>query len=108
VRNEAKGVPSAYDSPGSRIYRERIQEVDPVQSAEVVPNVDGDYSVLVTRTGGRRAVSCDLDTADGALTVSLYSRSIGLFKRRSYSCPSSRPVNRLGPNAPQLVNEGPE
>ena len=40
-----------------------------VQSAEVVPNVDGDYSVLVTRTDGRRAVSCDLDTADGALTV---------------------------------------
>ena len=37
--------------------------------AEVVPNVDGDYSVLVTRTDGRRAVSCDLDTADGALTV---------------------------------------
>jgi hypothetical protein len=40
-----------------------------VQSAEVVPNVDGDYSVLVTRTDGRRTVSCDLDTADGALTV---------------------------------------
>ena len=40
-----------------------------VQSAEVVPNMDGDYSVLVTRTDGRRAVSCDLDTADGALTV---------------------------------------
>ena len=40
-----------------------------VQSAEVVPNVDGDYSVLVTRTDGRRIVSCDLDTADGALTV---------------------------------------
>ena len=34
-----------------------------VQSAEVVPNVDGDYSVLVTRTDGRRAVSCHLDTA---------------------------------------------
>src|SRR5260370_22275811 len=40
-----------------------------VQSAEVVPNVDGDYSVLITRTDGRRAVSCDLDTADGALRV---------------------------------------
>jgi hypothetical protein len=40
-----------------------------VQSAEVVPNMDGDYSVLVTRTDGRRAVSCDLDAADGALTV---------------------------------------
>jgi hypothetical protein len=40
-----------------------------VQSAEVVPNVDGDYGVLITRTDGRRAVSCDLDTADGALTV---------------------------------------
>ena len=40
-----------------------------VQSAEVVPNVDGDYSVLVTRTDGRRTVSGDLDTADGALTV---------------------------------------
>jgi hypothetical protein len=26
-------------------------------------------SVLVTRTDSRRAVSCDLDTADGALTV---------------------------------------
>ena len=25
-----------------------------IQSAEVVPNVDGDYSVLVTRTDGRR------------------------------------------------------
>jgi hypothetical protein len=34
-----------------------------VQSAEVVPNMDGDYSVLVTRTDGRRAVSCDLDAA---------------------------------------------
>ena len=41
-----------------------------VQSAEVVPKVDGgDYSVLVTRTDGRRAVSSDLDTADRALTV---------------------------------------
>jgi hypothetical protein len=40
-----------------------------VQSAEVVPNMDGYYSVLVTRTDGRRAVSCNLDTADGALTV---------------------------------------
>jgi len=40
-----------------------------VQSAEVVPNVDGDYSVLITRTDGRRAVSCDLDTADWVLTV---------------------------------------
>jgi len=40
-----------------------------VQSAEVVPNVDGDYSVLITRTDGRRAVFCDLDTADGALRV---------------------------------------
>jgi hypothetical protein len=40
-----------------------------VQSAEVVPNVDDDYSVLVTRTDGRRTVSGDLDTADGALTV---------------------------------------
>ena len=40
-----------------------------VQSAEVVPNVDGYYSVLVTRTDGRRAVSCNLDAADGAITV---------------------------------------
>jgi len=40
-----------------------------VRSAEVVPNVDGDYSVLVTRTDGRRVVSCDLDSAEGALTV---------------------------------------
>ena len=39
-----------------------------VQSAEVVPNVDGDYSVLVTRKDGRRTVSGDLDT-DEALTV---------------------------------------
>jgi len=31
-----------------------------VQSAEVVPNVDGYYSVLITRTAGRRAVSCYL------------------------------------------------
>ena len=31
-----------------------------VQSAEVVPNVDDDYSVLVTRTDGRRTVSGDL------------------------------------------------
>jgi hypothetical protein len=31
-----------------------------VLSAEVVPNVDGDYSVLVTRTDGRRAISRDL------------------------------------------------
>ncbi len=47
-----------------------------VQSAEVVPNVDGDYSVLVTRTDGRRVVSCDLDTADGALTELLRSKKI--------------------------------
>jgi hypothetical protein len=40
-----------------------------VQSAEVVPNMHGDYSVLVTRTDGRRAVSSDLDAVDGALTV---------------------------------------
>ena len=31
-----------------------------VQSAEAVPNMDGDYSVLVTRTDGRRTVSGDL------------------------------------------------
>ena len=37
-----------------------------VQSAEVVPNVGGDYSVLVTRTDGRRAISRDLDTANDA------------------------------------------
>ncbi|MGA8655679.1 MAG: hypothetical protein WB586_05975 [Chthoniobacterales bacterium] len=40
-----------------------------VLSAEVVPNVDGDYSVLVTRTDGRRAISRDLGTADEALAV---------------------------------------
>jgi hypothetical protein len=40
-----------------------------VQSAEVVSNVDGDYSVLVTRTDGRRAISRDLDTAEEALAV---------------------------------------
>jgi hypothetical protein len=40
-----------------------------VQSAEVVPNMDGYYSVLVTRTDGRRAVSCNLDTSHEALTV---------------------------------------
>jgi hypothetical protein len=40
-----------------------------VQSAEVVSNVDGDYSVLVTRTAGRRAISRDLDTAEEALAV---------------------------------------
>ena len=37
-----------------------------VQSAEVVPNVGGDYSVLVTRTDGRRAISRDLDAANDA------------------------------------------
>ena len=40
-----------------------------VQSAEVVPNVEGDYSVLITHMDGRRVVSCDLGSADGALTV---------------------------------------
>ena len=40
-----------------------------VQSAEVVPNVDGDYSVLVTRTDGSRAISRDLDTANDAHAI---------------------------------------
>ena len=40
-----------------------------VQSAEVVPNVDGDYSVLVTRTDGSRAISRDLDIANDAHAI---------------------------------------
>ena len=40
-----------------------------VQSAEVVPNVGGDYSVLVTRTDGSRAISRDLDTANDAHAI---------------------------------------
>ena len=36
------------------------------QSVEVGPNVGGDYSVLVTRTDGRRAISRDLDAANDA------------------------------------------
>jgi hypothetical protein len=54
-----------------------------VQSAEVVPNMDGDYSVLVTRTDGRRAVSRDLDAADGALTVLQLLRSKKITRTRS-------------------------
>src|SRR5271165_4009010 len=52
--------------PGSRIYRERIHKFTSFQSAEVGPNVGGDYSVLVTRTDGRRAISRDLDAANDA------------------------------------------
>jgi hypothetical protein len=35
----------------------------------LVPNVGGDYGVLVTRTDGRRAISRDLDTANDAHAI---------------------------------------
>ena len=51
-----------------------------VQSAEVVPNVGGDYSVLVTRGDGRRAISRDLDAANDAYAAlqieEFYARAV--------------------------------
>jgi hypothetical protein len=52
--------------PGSRIIANEFNKLTSVQSAEVVPNVGGDYSVLVTRTDGGRAISRDLDAANDA------------------------------------------
>jgi hypothetical protein len=47
--------------PEAEFIADEFNKFTSVQSAEVVPNVCGDYSVLVTRTDGRRVVSRDLD-----------------------------------------------
>ena len=52
--------------PEAEFIANEFNKFTSVQSAEVVPNVGGDYSVLVTRTDGRRAISRDLDVANDA------------------------------------------
>jgi hypothetical protein len=52
--------------PEAEFTANEFNKFTAVQSAEVVPNVDGDYSVLVTRTDGRRDISRDLDAANDA------------------------------------------
>jgi len=52
--------------PEAEFIANEFNKFTSVQSAEVVPNVGGDYSVLVTRTDGRRAISRDLDAANDA------------------------------------------
>ena len=47
--------------PEAEFIANEFNKFTSVQSAEVVPNVGGDYSVLVTRTDGRRAISRDLE-----------------------------------------------
>jgi hypothetical protein len=55
--------------PEAECIAKEFNKFTSVQSAEVVPNVGGDYSVLVTRTDGRRAISHDLDAANDAHAV---------------------------------------
>jgi hypothetical protein len=55
--------------PEAEFIADEFNKFTSVQSAEVVPNVCGDYSVLVTRTDGRRAISRDLDAASDAHAV---------------------------------------
>jgi hypothetical protein len=55
--------------PEAEFIANEFNKFTSVQSAEVVPNVGCDYSVLVTRTDGRRAISRDLDTANDAHAV---------------------------------------
>ena len=52
--------------PEAEFIANEFNKFTSVQSAEVVPNVGGDYSVLVTRRDGRRAISRDLDAANDA------------------------------------------
>jgi hypothetical protein len=52
--------------PEAEFIADEFNKFTSVQSAEVVPNVCGDYSVLVTRTDGRRAISRDLGAASDA------------------------------------------
>src|SRR5258708_27146633 len=52
--------------PEAEFIANEFNKFTAVQSAEVVPNVGGDYSVLVTRTDGRRAISRDLEAANDA------------------------------------------
>jgi hypothetical protein len=52
--------------PEAEFIANEFNKFTSVQSAEVVPNVGGDYSVLVTRTDGRRAISRDLEAANDA------------------------------------------
>ena len=52
--------------PEAEYIANEFNKFTSVQSAEVVPNVGGDYSVLVTRRDGRRAISRDLDAANDA------------------------------------------
>ena len=56
--------------PEAEYIANEFNKFTSVQSAEVVPNVGGDYSVLVTRTDGRRAISPDLNAANAAMQLS--------------------------------------
>jgi len=56
--------------PEAEFIANEFNKFTSVQSAEVVPNVGGDYSVLVTRTDGRRAISRDLDAANVPMKLS--------------------------------------
>jgi hypothetical protein len=55
--------------PEAEFIANEFNKFTSVQSAEVVANVGGDYSVLVTRTDGRRAISPDLASANDAHAV---------------------------------------
>lgn len=55
--------------PEAEFSANEFNKFTSVQSAEVVPNVGGGYSVLVTRTDGRRAISRDLETVNDAHAV---------------------------------------
>src|SRR3984893_18675697 len=74
--------------PEAEFIANEFNKFTSVQSAEVVPNVGGDYSVLVTRTDGRRAISRDLDTANDAHTVlqtELYNAHAGYRSMRDWT-----------------------
>ena len=55
--------------PEAEFIANEFNKFTSVLSAEVVPNVGGDYGVLVTRTDGRRAISSDLEAANDAHAI---------------------------------------
>ena len=55
--------------PEAEFIANEFNKFTSVLSAEVVPNVGGDYGVLVTRTDGRRAISSDIEAANDAHAI---------------------------------------
>src|SRR5260370_9636028 len=61
--------------PEAEFIANEFNKFTSVQSAEVVPNVGGDYSELVKPTAGRRAIALDLAPANVPMAALLIEQS---------------------------------